>query len=51
MSKQLFNTDFNSDYLYLVSSYDGVIGPLVTGWLMLAIAGYFAYQRFRNVHD
>jgi uncharacterized protein len=46
MSKQLFNTDFSSDYLYLVSSYDGVIGPLVTGWLMLAIGGYFAYQRF-----
>lgn len=44
MSKQLFNTNFNSDYLYLVSSYDGVIGPLVTGWLMLAIAGYFAYK-------
>ena len=44
MSKQLFNTDYSSDYLYLVSSYDGVIGPLVTGWLMLAIAGYFAYQ-------
>jgi len=48
MSKQLFNTDFNSDYLYLVSSYDGVIGPLVTGWLMLAIAGYFAYQWFKK---
>ena len=51
MSKQLFNTNFGSDYLYLVSSYDGVIGPLVTGWLILAIAGYFAYQRFRKVHD
>jgi hypothetical protein len=48
MSKQLFNTDFSSDYLYLVSSYDGVIGPLVTGWLVLAIAGYFAYQRFNK---
>jgi membrane protease YdiL (CAAX protease family) len=48
MSKRLFNTDFSSDYLYLVSSYDGVIGPLVTGWLMLAIAGYFVYRRFRN---
>ena len=48
MSKKLFNTDFSSEYLYLVSSYDGVIGPLVTGWLMLAIAGYFAYQRFNK---
>jgi len=44
MSKKLFNTNFSSDYLYLVSSYDGVIGPLVTGWLMLAIAGYLVYK-------
>jgi len=48
MSKKLFNTDYSSEYLYLVSSYDGVIGPLVTGWLMLAIAGYFLYQRIVN---
>ena len=45
MNKKLFNTDFGSQYHYLVSSYDGVIGPLVTGWLMLAIAGYFAYKQ------
>ncbi|MDD5267489.1 MAG: CPBP family intramembrane metalloprotease [Methylococcales bacterium] len=45
MNKKLFNTDFNAHYHYLVSSYDGVIGPLVTGWLMLAIAGYFACQQ------
>ena len=45
MSKNLFNTDYSSEYLYLVSSYDGVIGPLVTGWLLFAIAGYFVYQR------
>ncbi len=48
MSKQLFNTDFSSDYLYMVSSYDGVIGPLVTGWLMLAITGFFVYQRLNK---
>jgi membrane protease YdiL (CAAX protease family) len=45
MSKNLFNTDYSSEYLYLVSSYDGVIGPLVTGWLLLAIMGYLVYQR------
>ncbi|MFZ2170120.1 MAG: CPBP family intramembrane glutamic endopeptidase [Methylococcaceae bacterium] len=45
LSKSLFNTDYSSEYLYLVSSYDGVIGPLVTGWLLLAIAAYFVYQR------
>jgi membrane protease YdiL (CAAX protease family) len=48
MSKKLFNTDFSSEYLYLVSSYDGIIGPLVTGWLMLAIAGYFTYQQINK---
>ena len=45
MNKKLFNTDFSSDYAYLVSSYDGVIGPLVTVWLMLAIAAYLIYRR------
>jgi uncharacterized protein len=45
MSKKLFNTDSSSEYIYLVSSYDGVVGPLVTFWLMLAIVGYFVYRR------
>lgn len=47
MSKSLFNTDSSSDYIYLVSSYDGVVGPLVTGWLSLAIIGYFVYKKRR----
>jgi membrane protease YdiL (CAAX protease family) len=47
MSKSLFNTDSSSDYIYLVSSYDGVVGPLVTGWLSLAIIGYFIYKKRR----
>lgn len=46
MSKQLFNTDYNSEYLFLVSSYDGVIGPLVTAWLLLAVLVFAAYRRF-----
>ncbi len=45
MSKTLFNPDFSSDYSYLVSSYDGVVGPLVTAWLSLAIIGYFVYKK------
>jgi membrane protease YdiL (CAAX protease family) len=45
MSKTLFNTDHGSEYIYLVSSYDGVVGPLVTGWLSLAIIGYFVYKK------
>jgi uncharacterized protein len=48
LSKSLFNTNPNSDYLYLVSSYDGVIGPLVTTWLALAVVGYFSYKRLRS---
>jgi hypothetical protein len=48
MSKSLLNTDSSSEYLYLVSSYDGVIGPLVTAWLGLAIIGYFAYKKVRG---
>ncbi|MGZ4981775.1 MAG: CPBP family glutamic-type intramembrane protease [Methylobacter sp.] len=48
MSKSLFNTDSSSEYLYLVSSYDGVIGPLVTGWLSLAIIGYFVYKKVQG---
>jgi membrane protease YdiL (CAAX protease family) len=44
MSKTLFNTDFNADYAFLVSHHDGVIGPLVAGWLLLAVLVYFAYR-------
>ncbi len=48
MNKTLFNIDFNSDYHYLVSSYDGVIGPLVTVWLLLAVISYFIVQKMRS---
>jgi membrane protease YdiL (CAAX protease family) len=47
LSKSLFNINPNSDYLYLVSSYDGVIGPLVTAWLTLTIVGYVCYSRLK----
>lgn len=45
LSKDLFNINPGSDYLYLVSSYDGVIGPLVTTWLVLAMIVYYLYRR------
>ncbi|NOT12909.1 MAG: CPBP family intramembrane metalloprotease [Methylococcaceae bacterium] len=45
MSKSLFNTDFNSPYAFLVSHYDGVIGPLVTGWLMLALVFFWLFRK------
>ncbi|MEQ1546183.1 MAG: CPBP family intramembrane glutamic endopeptidase [Methyloglobulus sp.] len=45
LSKDLFNINPSSDYLYLVSSYDGVIGPLVTTCLVLAIMAHYLYRR------
>jgi membrane protease YdiL (CAAX protease family) len=48
MSGSLFNADINSEYLYLVSSYNYVVGPLVTGWLSLTIIGYFVYKKMHE---
>jgi len=48
MNKKLFDTDYSSPYHALVSNYDGVVGPLVAGWLMLAIAVYFVYQQLNK---
>ena len=47
IGKDFFNTNPDSDYYYLVSSYyDGVIGSLVAIWLSLAILGYFAWKKY-----
>jgi len=46
VSKAFFNTNSESPYLYLVSAYDGVIGPLVSVWLLFVILGYWFYRRF-----
>jgi membrane protease YdiL (CAAX protease family) len=48
LNKSLFNTDFTSEYHYLVSSYDGVIGPLVSLWLLLAVISYFIFHNFKK---
>lgn len=48
MNGSLFNIDFNSEYLYLVSTYNYVVGPLVTAWLSLAIIGYLGYKKVRG---
>ena len=45
LNKTCFNTNPQSDYLFLVSNYDGVIGPLVTAWLAIALVGYYVYRR------
>ena len=43
--KDLFELNHQSAYLYLVSSYDGVIGPLVTVWLMVAMLALIVFAR------
>ena len=43
--KDLFELNHQSAYLYLVSSYDGVIGPLVTIWLMAAMLVLIVFAR------
>jgi hypothetical protein len=48
MSKMVFDTNLWSDYIYLVGSYDGIVGSLVTGWLLLEIIRYFVYQRINK---
>ncbi len=48
MSGSVFNTNFGSEYIYLVSSYNNIVGPLVTGWLSLAVIGYFIYKKARG---
>ena len=47
IGKDFFNTNGNSDYYYLVSNYyDGVVGPLVSVWLSLALIGYFIWKKY-----
>lgn len=47
ISKDFFNLNPRADYQFLVSGYDGVIGPLVSIWLTLAILafGFFSWRR------
>jgi uncharacterized protein len=44
LNKTFFNINPHSDYLYLINGREGVIGPLVTVWLALAIAAYFVFR-------
>jgi len=47
-SKSLFDVDPASSYLFLVSHYDGVVGPLVSVWMVMAITTYLLYRRWAN---
>jgi len=41
LSKDVLNVNPTADYLFLVSNYDGVIGPMVCVWLALAATGFY----------
>ncbi len=49
VSKDLFNVNPQSEYLYLISDYDGVIGLLVSVWLIMAILVLNLITRNRGV--
>ena len=46
VSKMFLNTNFASPYSYLVSNYDGLVGPLIAGWLLLALLTFLGYRRY-----
>lgn len=48
LTKDLFNVNPQSEYLYWVSGYDGVVGPLVAVWLAIAIAIGLWARRFKS---
>lgn len=43
MTKKFFNNDWSNELSWLISRYDGVIGPLVTAWLFSAIIMLIIY--------
>ena len=45
MSKSMFNVHSNTPYSFLVSHYDGVIGWLVAGWLLVLLLMYWSWQQ------
>lgn len=49
MGKAFFDTNPDSEYYYLVSGYyDGIIGPLVSVWLLLGIVAYFIWKKYAS---
>ncbi len=48
VTKDLFELNHQADHLYLVSGYDGVIGPLVSVWLTGTLIAWLGFGRRRN---
>lgn len=49
LSKDFFNVNPQAEYLYLVSEYDGVVGPLVSFWLAIAIMLWLKVQQKSSI--
>ncbi len=48
IGKDFFNINPDSEYYYLVSRYyDGIVGPLVTVWLSMAIISFFIWKKYK----
>lgn len=45
MGKELFNSNANSEFIYLVNPYNEVIGPLVSVWLLLSMLLYWLFRQ------
>lgn len=45
MAHKITNVNEGSGLLYLISPYDGVIGPMVALWLTLVICAYLLYEQ------
>ncbi len=45
MSKRYFQANLDSDWVWLTSPYDGIIGPLVAFWMFFLIIIYLGYSR------
>lgn len=46
MAHKITEVNKSSDLLYLVSPYDGVIGPMVAVWLTLVLVIYLGYESY-----
>ncbi|MDO9162685.1 MAG: type II CAAX endopeptidase family protein [Methylococcaceae bacterium] len=52
MSKSLFNTNPNSEYLAIFEGHSGgILGPLATVWLAVLVVGYIFYKKNQSAGE
>ncbi|RLA24889.1 MAG: CPBP family intramembrane metalloprotease domain-containing protein [Gammaproteobacteria bacterium] len=49
MAHKITDVNYSSDLLYLISPYDGVIGPMVAIWLTLVLCAYLVYEWLQSL--